>query len=340
MEIPVRASLLSSMLATWLSVSPLTAATAIPNRTPGQAAQEGIEWLQTAATSWQQANSCYGCHVQAQVIMGLAVAKHNQYAISDRVLQNLVKFVGEQQRADGSFERSPATSTQFAAMALAYYEELTGAKTPALLNSSRWLLEQQLPNGEVPGDHDEAPIDQGTFMTTANSSLAFRQTFRETRSTQFRRAAERGLAWIASAKPETTQDKVFVVLSLSRFGTSAQKKIARDMVRQLRAEQTEEGGWKETAGSAGPNAFATGQVLYAFRQAGVSIDSPEFQRGVRYLLAESGAGCVAARICPGVPGAAVNGIPARERWRFPQWSRPGGTRVSWLARRLGLRGSE
>jgi hypothetical protein len=42
----------------------------------------------------------------------------------------------------------------------------------------------------------------------------------------------------------------------------------------------------------GANAFATGQVLYAFKQAGVSVESPEFSKGVRFLLAnqkESGA---------------------------------------------------
>jgi len=56
------------------------------------------------------------------------------------------------------------------------------------------------------------------------------------------------------------------------------------MARQLLAEQTKIGGWKETRDSQGPNALATGQVLYAFKQAGVSVDSPEFQRGVHYLM--------------------------------------------------------
>jgi hypothetical protein len=283
MEIPVRASSLSPILAAWLSAFLLSAAPTTPNRTPRQAAQEGIEWLQTAATAWQQYNSCYGCHVQAQVIMGLAVAKHNSYVIDDRSLQELVKFVGEKQEADGSLDKE--TGTQFAAMALAYYDELTGARTPALLKSVKWLLTQQQPSGEIPCSRCEAPIDQGNFMTTANSSLAFMQAFRETGDFQFQRAAERGLNWIASTKPESTQDKVFVVLALSRYGTPAQKKIARAMVNRLRAEQTKEGGWREISGSTGPNAFATGQVLYAFKQAGVPIDLPEFERGVQYLMA-------------------------------------------------------
>jgi hypothetical protein len=61
------------------------------------------------------------------------------------------------------------------------------------------------------------------------------------------------------------------------------------------AEEDPKGGWREYAterlwGSdqldltRGRNAFATGQVLYAFRQAGVSITSSPFLKGVRYLL--------------------------------------------------------
>jgi outer membrane protein OmpA-like peptidoglycan-associated protein len=35
----------------------------------------------------------------------------------------------------------------------------------------------------------------------------------------------------------------------------------------------------------GSNAYATGQVLYALKEAGVSITSPQFSKGVHYLIA-------------------------------------------------------
>ena len=41
-------------------------------------------------------------------------------------------------------------------------------------------------------------------------------------------------------------------------------------VESLTREQQEDGGWKEIAGLDGSNAFATGQVLYAYQQAGVT----------------------------------------------------------------------
>jgi outer membrane protein OmpA-like peptidoglycan-associated protein len=253
-------------------------------RTPHQAAQEGIEWLQKTAVAWQKEHQCFGCHNQAQVIMGLAIAKRNKYVVNDRSLNELVSFVKRQQNPDGTFYTSShVTSTQFAAMALAYYDEITGTKSPVLRKSANWLLGQQT-GGEVPGDHNEPPIDQGSVMTTANSSFAWMQSFRETGDVRYRRAAERGLRWIAKAPMESTQDKVFAVMALERYGSDSERNVAARLVQQLRREQTKSGGWQETKASPGPNALATGQVLYAFKQAGVSIDSPEFQRGVRYLM--------------------------------------------------------
>src|SRR5579864_9116423 len=124
---------LSIVLAAWLATAVLSQARTTPNRTPHEAAQEGIEWLQKAALEWQKDKQCFGCHAQAQVIMGLSVAKRNKYIVSDRTLKELVQFVGSRQNADGTFgDSAQVTATQFAAMATAYYDEITGVKSPLL----------------------------------------------------------------------------------------------------------------------------------------------------------------------------------------------------------------
>ena len=56
------------------------------------------------------------------------------------------------------------------------------------------------------------------------------------------------------------------------------------MVETLAAEQQADGRWKENRGAAGSNAIGTGQVLYAFKQAGISIHGETFRRGVGFLL--------------------------------------------------------
>src|SRR5439155_14469134 len=150
-----------------------------------------------------------------------------------------------------------------------------------------FLSPRQTPKGDVPNDKDMAPIQQGSIMTTANSLVAFARAFTETGDIRYKQAADRAVSWISSAPPETTQDKVFKILALSRFGGPESKSIVQDLVEVLQVEQEADGGWRERRVEwlKGPNAFATGQVLYAFKQAGVSITSSSFNKGVRYLLA-------------------------------------------------------
>jgi outer membrane protein OmpA-like peptidoglycan-associated protein len=253
---------------------------------PRHAAQHGIEWLQAAAIDWQGQHGCYGCHVQSQVMMGLAISRQGKYIVSEDCIKQLTKFVETSQNADGSVSNNGAiiTATQFGAMGFAEVDETGTTTSPALIKSASWLLLKQQKNGSIPSDHTEPPIDQGMFMTTANSVDAFFQAYHESKNIHFLQAAQRGLAWLAANKPVTTQDEVFKLIALSRFGNAQQKSQVARIVAQLKSEQAPDGGWKEISTMTGSNAFATGQVLYAFKQASVDVESPEFSRGVQFLL--------------------------------------------------------
>jgi len=262
-------------------------------RSPRHAAQRGIEWLETAATQWQSGHGCFGCHVQSQVMMGLAISKEGKYVVSDSCLQELQKFIETHQNGDGSyFNDNHVTATQFAAMGLSAGDRVSGGKSPAMLKAINWLLPKQDKTGALLADHNEPPIDQGALMTTVNSISAFQQGYAESGDARYKKAAQRALAWVAAEKPETTQDKVFKILALVRYGNAQQKRAAGAIVDDVKTEQKADGGWQENKTMAGSNAFATGQVLYALKQAGVSVESPEFSKGVQFLLTnqkESGA---------------------------------------------------
>jgi len=255
-------------------------------RSPRQAAQVGIEWLQSAAMDWQQEHQCFGCHVQSQVLMGLTVAKKNDYSVNEDTYNDLYDFVKKMQHEDGAYhDNFHKTATQFAAMGLSYVDDFKGTKDDKpMLKSADWLLTAQKEDGEMPIDHTEPPIDQGSIMTTANSVTAFDQAFKESGDKRFEQAKEKALSFLASAKEETTQDKVFKILTLSLYGRPDQKQGVGPIVEQLKREQRDDGGWAETKDMKGSNGYATGQVLYAFKKAGISVNSPEFGKGVRFLL--------------------------------------------------------
>jgi hypothetical protein len=254
-------------------------------RSPRAAAQLGLDWLQQAAVEWQKEHKCFGCHVQAQVLMGLAVATKHQYSVSGEAFSILEQGTREYQDKEGSWFGGAISATQFGAMGLTQVDETHEVTEDRdFLRGVDFLVARQPQDGGMVVDRDEVPIVQGRFMTSANSLVALMRAHEITKNAKYRTSADRALAWVAANRPETTQDKVFKILALSRFGTPEQKRVMAPVLGQLITEQQPDGGWKERAAGKGSNAFATGQVLYALKEAGASTRSSVFARGVRYLL--------------------------------------------------------
>ena len=254
---------------------------------PRDAAQRGLEWLQQAAADWGNEHQCVGCHVQAQALMGQAVGIEQGYRVNMRAMHDLSEQIRSKQQPDGTWPPSPynIAVAAFATMGLA--QAAVATKKPSdveLMKGSDNLLARQDPGGSVPLDSIRAPIEQGDFMSTANSLVAMRWAAAHSKDARYRQAAERALGWVESHEPATTQDSVFKIIALMHFGSPEQKRIAWSTVESLAGQQQPDGGWKETPSMDGSNAFATGQALYAFKQAGVSVQGEMFRRGVDYLL--------------------------------------------------------
>jgi len=262
---------------------------------PREAAQRGLDWLQQAAPAWVAKHSCFGCHVQSQVVMGQAIALKHDYRVNMRA----VRWLNENIRyhpSNGSWFWPSDTATSFGAMGTAYAADILGIKEDKglfgghpymkglLLMSADSLVGRQEEGGAMPIDLPEPPIGQGQFMTTSNALVAIARAAENSDDPSYDQSIERGLDWIASHEPKTTQDKIYKVISLMHYGTPDQKRTAWSVVETLAAEQHSDGGWKENDAADGSSAFSTGQVLYAFKQAGISIHGDMFRRGVDFLL--------------------------------------------------------
>lgn len=244
---------------------------------PREAAQRGLEWLQQASVNWWDYNQCFGCHVQGQVIMGQEIAQRNGYRVSMPALSLLV------QSARANDWETPA-GWAYAGMALARANSLTGVKTdPAMQKQVAKLLKSQTKAGYFADPQPHLPIIHGGFDVTGNALVALDWAASHGVDPKIKAAADRGLAWIIANTPLTTQAKVFKIISLARFAPD-KRDMMWALVDKLASEQQPDGGWKETAAMTGSNAFATGQVLYAYQQAGVSVLSANFRRGVDYLI--------------------------------------------------------
>jgi hypothetical protein len=254
---------------------------------PREGAQRGLDWLQQSAVDWNEgAQGCVGCHVQAQAIMGQQVALERGYRVSFPALDMLVNRIRVRETPEGTWVGGSEVGTAaFAAMGLARADEITNkAQDPHLFRAVDLILKSVAPDGSVPAPNDEPPILQGETVITANALVAFKWAAAHSKDPKYAQAADRALGWIAASEPVTTQDKTFKIISLMRYGTPEQKRMAWSIVETLAAEQQADGGWKEATVTDGSNAFATGQVLYAFKRAGVSVSAPNFKRGTDFLL--------------------------------------------------------
>ena len=257
---------------------------------PRQAAQLGLDWLGQAAPDWDHTHKCFGCHVQAQVLMGQAIGLKNSYVVDGESFDLLERKIRGYQgrdggKEDGSWFEGSIPATTFATTAIiAANERRAATEDSNLLGAVNWLLPRQFPQGWFWTDHEGFPIVQGPFQTTSNAAAALFDAHLRTKDEKYKRAAERAMGWIAATDTETTQDRMYKVVALARFGTPEQRRLIRPELEHLAAQQERDGGWKERSTMTGSNAFATGQVLYALKQAGASVHSPVFRRGARYLI--------------------------------------------------------
>jgi hypothetical protein len=258
------------------------------NGSPREGAQRGLDWLQQTAVDWHRESTCAGCHVQSQAIMGQQVALEKGYRVSMAALDKLEKRIRSAQTQTGSWtESDEIANTVYSLMGLARADEsLKRTTDPALFRGVDFLLKS--PRAQASDGFFEepsgGPVVQGKIINTANALVAFRWAAAHSKDPKYGQAAERALAWIASAEPETTQDEVIKIAALMRYGTPEHKRLAWSVVERLTGEQQADGGWKLSSEKDGSIPFATGEVLYAFKQAGVSIVAPNFKRGTAYLL--------------------------------------------------------
>jgi hypothetical protein len=202
-------------------------------------------------------------------------------------MQALTDLMRKRTKPDGRIgQQSEVSSATFGAMGYAMAAEAIGRTSDReLLYAVDFVVNRQSKDGSIPLDGNlEPPIMQGDIMITGNALVALKWAAAHSRDPKYNHAADRALAWMAASEPVTTQDRVFKLVALDHYGTPDHKRLAWSVVEELAAQQQPDGGWKESAEVDSSNAFATGQVLYAFKQAGVSIRSDMFRRGVDYLL--------------------------------------------------------
>lgn len=253
---------------------------------PREAGQRGLDWLLNSAVEWQRRENCYGCHVQSFAVLGAGVGKANRYHVDEAQADELADYLVSIQSPQGDLTAGdgrtiqPGIQTALGGLGLSHYEGDYGA---ALAGMADWFVGQQAEDGRWQIDHHEAPVDQGNVMMTSSVVETLVAAQKHQRRDEYAAAIDLAVQWLRTVPLETTQDIVFAVMGLRAAGVQEDDTDVKRLVDLLRSRQREDGGWGETV-DLGSNGYATGQVLYAFKQAQVPIRDESFQRGALWLL--------------------------------------------------------
>jgi ankyrin repeat protein len=254
-------------------------------RTVRDAVTVSLPLLQHADVVFLETAGCISCHNNSLFQMTSEVARRKGFRIDEALVRDqmartraYLESWRERELQDIPIPgRIDTTAYILAGLAAAQY-----APDPATDALARYVQRRQLADGGWRVATHRPPIESSDFAVTALSMRALRAYAPAPFKADYARAIQRGAAWLAGARPKSTEDHVYQVLGLGWAGENdaALRQAASGLVALQRAD----GGWSQIP-SLGSDAYATGQALTALAASGAMKPSdPVYEKGVRFLL--------------------------------------------------------
>jgi ankyrin repeat protein len=248
------------------------------------ALEKSIALIQQTSAGFFKEVGCVACHAHNVTAMAVAAAHAKGIQIDESPAEEQLKTVTAQwtaleqrllQNIDG-----PGTldSALYSLLDLSFRNTKPDGATDAMVHYLA-AKQREAGNWHAPG-FARPPIQDGDFSRTAMGIRALATFGPVGRKAEFDRRIDRAAAWLAGATPRTTEDRVMQLLGLKWAGRSTDGQ--RQMIEALLALQHVDGGWAQTPELAS-DAYATGQVLFALHELGISSGAA-YGRAMQYLL--------------------------------------------------------
>jgi N-acyl-D-amino-acid deacylase len=241
-----------------------------------ESAEKTLGLIEKTGAEWKV--PCASCHHQGLGLMALDAARRHGLRVDEPAAQAHVERTIKPllQSVDGILPMPIDAIAVGYTMAAAS----TAGIAPNLVTSvaARKFVNAQLPDGHWIAADARPPMSSSDFTATALALKAI-STYLPVDPSE---PLAQGRQWLATATPKSTEDRAFQLLGLVWAGAPIADR--RHAAARLLATQRKDGGWAQEDGMES-DAYATGQALYALRQAHACVAwGAPFQRGLRYLL--------------------------------------------------------
>lgn len=251
---------------------------------PRAAVARSIPLLQRAGIAFYEKGGCVSCHHNLLTAMTVATARSRGFSVDETAacLERSTLTASMEAGRDATLQGASvpggggATTTGYVLMGLAASDHAPDALTDELV---RVLRHSQRPDGHWRSAF--RPPSESSEITATAVALRGLRLYASDQRTVDAEAITAATSWLEKAAPQNTEDRVFRLFGLTWAG--APRALVEPAVRKLAAGQRPDGGWAQLP-SLDSDAYATGSALVALQQAGMSVTSTTYRRGVRYLL--------------------------------------------------------
>ena len=148
--------------------------------------------------------------------------------------------------------------------------------------TTHWLLARQMPDGRWLGNGvNRPPSEYSTISHTALAVGGLKSYPIPGRKAEIAESMRRAQRWLIAAEPKSAEERAMRLMGL--VWTSAPRDRVNAAIKEIRDRQETSGGWSQF-GRTPPDAYATGQSLYALHLAGVAPTDQAYRKGVAFLL--------------------------------------------------------
>lgn len=251
------------------------------------ALSRGIPRLLDVAPTFREKtpNGCISCHHNTMPALAAAAAKAKGIGIDDvRARKNLDDlFTFFKSNAPRMMLGDPAVGgdaitagyTQLALAANGYGLDTVTATI------THWLLARQMPAGNWIGTANRPPSEYSSITHTALAAGGLKAYTPAARLDEVAESLRRARRWLLQAQPKSSEERAMRLMGL--VWTDAPRDRISAALKEIRDHQEPDGGWSQF-GRTPPDAYATGQSLYALHAAGMRATDNVYRKGVRFLL--------------------------------------------------------